>query len=123
VQNYVKEAWGGIKDIPWLSQGNQHLNLARAMEDVRTWILEPVIASWNKTIQISPDCIHWIDWGAQATGSWAIWQSFRNMWILNIEYVQNVWKETLKKAVTRAIPIPVWLNTFWEPKSEVKSAA
>ena len=124
IANYATEAHSKISAIPWLSTGNQHLNLARALEDVRTWILEPVIASWNKNIQISPDCLHWVDWWAQVTGSWTVWQAFRNMWIMNIEYLQKVWEDKLlAEAVTRAIPIPVWLNTFWEPKSEVKSAA
>jgi len=118
INNYVADATTKIWMVPWLSAWNHDLAIARAIEAAKEWILEPVIASWNTSVVVNPTWLVWMNWWIQSTW-WAVWQAFRNMWVMNLEYVQQ-WVETVTKEVTRAIPIPVWLNTFGSPKSDPK---
>lgn len=116
INNYVTDATNKIWMIPWLSAWNHDLALARAIEAAKEWILEPIIASGNSSIVVNPTWLLWADgWIQSSAGS--IWQAFRNMWVMWLDYVQK-WTETVVEHVSRAIPIPVWLNTFWAPKSD-----
>ena len=122
--NFINEAKTSIRSIPWVSEWNRQLALARAIEWRNEWILKPAITAStdpSRTIslmQIDPSSIHWADWWIQnATG--AVWQSFRNMGLVSIDYIQHGTEEIITNHAARAIAIPVWLNTFWEPKSEV----
>ena len=123
--NFINEARSSIWSMPGVSEWNRQLALARAMEWRNEWILKPAIASWNTSMTIDPSAIHRLDGWMQSTWTWMAWQAFRNMWVVNIDYIQKVWTESVltQEAVSRAIPIPVWLNTFWEPKSEVKKTS
>ena len=103
--------------VPWLSVWNHDLAIARAIEAAKEWILEPIITSWNTAVAINPTCLHWANGWIQSS-TWAVGQAFRNMGILNIDLVQK-WTEQVVEQVTRAIPIPVGLNTFGTPRSEV----
>jgi hypothetical protein len=117
VNNYVNDATTKISWINWLSVWNRDLNIARAIEAVKEWILEPVISSGNTSISIDPTCLSWENpWTIQTAG-WAVWQSFRNMWIANLDYVQK-WTDFIPRHVVRAIPIPIpgFSNTFGSPK-------
>ena len=116
VNNYVAEATRGIHSVAWLSAWNQDLALARAIEAVNEGILDPIIASWNTSVVINPSCLHWANWWIQSS-TWAVWQAFRNMGILNLDFVQKGTEEVVSE-VTRAIPIPVGLNTFWTKGSK-----
>ena len=120
IHNYVVDATSKIWWISGLSAWNHDLALARAIEAAKEWILEPIITSNNTTISIDPTCLTRTDpWTIQTTWG-AIWQAFRNMWIMWLDYVQK-WTETVVEHTARAIPIPLpsRSNTFWEPKSEV----
>ena len=116
INNYVADASSQINAMAWISAWNKDLALARAIEAAKEGIIQPIIWSGNTHISIDPSCLHWMDgWIQNAT--WAVWQSFRNAWIVNLDFVQNGSKEVVTQ-VTRAIPIPVWLNTFGSPKWE-----
>ena len=117
INNYVTEATTKIWMVPWLSVWNHDLAIARAIEAAKEWILEPIITSWNTAVAINPTCLHWANGWIQSS-TWAVGQAFRNMGILNIDLVQK-WTEQVVEQVTRAIPIPVGLNTFGTPRSEV----
>ena len=117
VHHYVTDATTRIWMIPWLDAGNHDLVLARAIEWVKEWILEPIITSWNTSIVVNPTWLTRVNWWIQQSSVGAVGQSFRNMWIMWLDYVQK-WVEQTVEHVTRAIPIPVWLNTFWAPKSD-----
>jgi hypothetical protein len=112
----VAEATRGIHSVAWLSAWNQDLALARAIEAVNEGILDPIIASTNTSVAINPSCLHWANWWIQSS-TWAVWQAFRNMGILNLDFVQKGTEEVVSE-VTRAIPIPVGLNTFWTKGSK-----
>ena len=103
-----------------MSEWNRNLNLARAIEWWNEWILKPAIASGNAQMGIDPSAIHRIDWWTQAS-TWLAGQSFRNMWLVSIDYVDKSAREVVEH-FTKAIPIPVpgWSNTFWAPKSDPK---
>ena len=116
INNYVADATTKIWMVPWLSVWNHDLAIARAIEAAKEWILQPIITSWNTTVAINPTCLQWADGWIQSS-TWVIWQAFRNMGILNIDLVQKGTEQVVEQ-VTRAIPIPVWLNTFWAPQSE-----
>ena len=119
--NFINEATAKIWAIPWVSEWNRQLALARAIEWRNEWILKPAIAAQAgkpataSLIWIDPSAIHWIDGWMQATSTGVVWQSFRNMWLVWIDYVQH-WTEKVVEHVTRAIPIPRGINTFWESK-------
>ena len=117
VHHYVTDATTRIWMIPWLDAGNHDLVLARAIEWVKEWILDPIITSWNTSIVVNPTWLTRVNWWIQQSSVGAVGQSFRNMWIMWLDYVQK-WVEQTVEHVTRAIPIPVWLNTFWAPKSD-----
>ena len=119
VNNYISQASADISAISWLDAGNRSLNLARAIEDLRTWIVEPLKVSWNTSVIVDPHAFTWMDAWAQASWSGIVWQSFRNMGIVWLDYVEK-WTEEVVKHINRAIPIPVWLNTFWSEKSDPK---
>lgn len=119
VNNYISQATADISAISWLDAGNRSLNLARAIEDLRTWILEPLKISWNTSVIVNPHAFVWKDVWAQASWSGIVWQSFRNMGIIWVDYIKR-WTEETINHVTRAIAIPVWLNTFWSPESDPK---
>ena len=114
INNYVVDATTKIWAIPWLSAWNHDLALARAIEAAKEWILEPVIASWNTSVVVNPTWLLWTNGWIQSTW-WAVWQTFRNMWVMWLDYVQH-WTEKIVEHVTRAIPIPRGINTFWESK-------
>ena len=118
--NFIEEARAKIWSIPGVSEWNRNLNLARAIEWWNEWILKPAIASGNAQMGIDPSAIHRIDWWTQAS-TWLAGQSFRNMWLVSIDYVDKSAREVVEH-FTKAIPIPVpgWSNTFWAPKSDPK---
>ena len=118
--NFIHEAHNKIRSIPWVSEWNRQLALARAIEWRNEGILKPAIASWNASMGIDPSAIHRVDWWIQSS-TWITWQGFRNMWLVSLDYVQKWTKEVvdhITKAV--AIPIPSRSNTFWAPKSDPK---
>ena len=120
INNYVADATTKIWQISWLSAGNHDLAIARAIEAAKEGILEPIIASNNTTISIDPTCLTRTDpWTIQTTWG-AIGETFRNMWIMDIDIIQK-WTEEIVNHTTRVIPIalPSRWNTFWEPRSKV----
>ena len=117
VSNYVADVTTKVWMIPWLDAWNHDLLIARAYEVFNKWILDPIIASSNASVVVNPTWFTRVNWWVQASSVWAVWQSFRNMWIIWLDYIQH-WTEQVVEHVTRAIPIPVWLNTFWAPKSD-----
>ena len=119
VNNYVLDASSQINALAGVSAWNKHLALARAIEAAKEWILEPVIASGNTSVSIAPNALTWANGWIQSTSTGAIGQAFRNMGIVNLDFVQRGTEEVVSQ-VTRAIPIPVGLNTFWSPKSDPK---
>ncbi len=120
IHNYVADASSQINALAGVSLWNKHLALARAIEAAKEGVLEPVIASWNTAIAIDPTCLHWANGWIQSTSTGVIGQAFRNMGVMNIDLVQK-WTEQVVENVTRAIPIPVWLNTFGYPKSDPRN--
>lgn len=120
INNYVNDATTKISWISWLSAWNRDLAIARAIEAAKEWILEPIISSRNSLISIDPTCLSWNNpWTIQTTWG-AIGQSFRNMWIANLDYIQK-WTDFIPRHIVRAIPIPIpgFGNTFASPKSKV----
>ena len=112
------DSW--ISEIGWLDAWNMELIRARAYESFTEWVLDPIIHSGNSAIKINPDAISRVNWWAQSSWTWVIWQSFRNMWIVDIDFIQR-WTQEVTKSVTRAIPIPVGLNTFGSYQSRPQS--
>ena len=118
IHNYVADATSKIWWIGGLSAWNHDLALARAIEAAKEWILEPIITSGNSSIVVNPTWLLWTDGWIQ-TSAGVVWQTFRNMWIMWLDYVQK-WTETIVEHTARAIPLPSWSNTFWAPKSDPK---
>ena len=120
INNYVFDASNQINALSGVSAWNKNLALARAIEAAKEWILEPVIASGNTTVSIAPNALTWANGWIQSTSTGAVGQAFRNMGIVNLDFVQKGTEQVVEN-VTRAIPIPVWLNTFGSPKSNPRN--
>lgn len=119
VSNYMSDVTTKVWMIPWLDAWNHDLVIARAYEALNSWVLDPIIKSRNTSLVVDPTCFTWVNWWVQASSTGTVWQAFRNMWILWLDYVEK-WTEEVVNHVTRAIAIPTWLNTFWSPKSDPK---
>jgi hypothetical protein len=100
--------------------GNQILAQTRAMETIQEWLMDPLISSWATGVDMPINAISWADWWIQASGTWVAGQSMRNMWVLNMDY-SAMWEEVITKNITRAIPIPIGINTFGQPMKSSKS--
>jgi hypothetical protein len=119
VNNYMADVTRQVWMIPWLDAWNHDLVIARAYEALNSWVLDPIITSWNTSLVVNPTWFTWINWWVQASSTGTVWQAFRNMGIVWLDYVEK-WTEEVVKHVTRAIAIPAWLNTFGSPKSDPK---
>lgn len=121
VNNYISDATSNIMAIPWLDPWNQHLAIARAVEAVNTWIVQPAWVAWIwNSININPAALSRYNWWIQASWVWTVSQWFRNMGIIWLDYVQHGTEEVIVNHATRAIAIPAWLNTFWSSESDPK---
>jgi hypothetical protein len=118
INNYIADAQSKIATISWLDAWNRDLILARAIEWAKEWVLQPIIDSGNTSITIKPNCLTRTDlWTTQASWAGSIWEEFRNMGVVSLDYVTH---RTEPDHVTRAIAIPAWLNTFWSSESDPK---
>jgi len=118
VNNYISDATNSIMAIPWLDAWNQHLAIARAVEAVNAWIVQPAGSAWIwNSINIGSTALSRWNWWIQASWVWTVAQWFRNMGIIWLDYVEK-WTEQIVEHVNKAIAIPVWLNTFWSPRSD-----
>lgn len=117
VNHYISGAKSSIMAIPWLDPWNQHLAIARAVEAVNTWIVQPAWAAWIwNSISVGSTALSRCNWWVQASWVWTVAQWFRNMGIVWLDYVQH--GTQIVDHATRAIAIPTWLNTFWSPESD-----